>query len=126
MSFAQRLTVALTTAADGSATAYSDPVTGKVSQIRYVKPASGGFDDGSTITLTNETTGETIWSEANVNASATRAPRQPTHTTAGVASLYAAAGTGVGDKIALAADRIKIVIASGGNTKTATFYVIME
>jgi hypothetical protein len=126
MSYATRQTITLTTAADGSATAFSDPIVGKIAQIRYVKPASGGFDDGSTITMTNETTGEAIWAESNVNASATRAPRQPTHSAAGVASLYAAAGTAVNDKIAIAQDRIKIVIASGGNTKAATFHIILE
>lgn len=123
MSFAQRLTVSLVTAVDGSATAFSDPVTGKISQIRYVKT---DFADGSTITMTAETTGEAIWAETNVNASATRAPRQATHTTAGAASLYAAAGTAVNDKIAVVNDRIKVVIASGGNTKSATFYITVE
>lgn len=123
MSYAQRLTVPVTTATDGSATVYSDPAMGKVSQIRYVKT---DFADGSSITVTNETTGETIWAESNVNASATRTPRQPTHSTAGVAALYAAAGSAVNDKIAVAGDRIKIVIASGGNTKSATFYIVLE
>lgn len=124
MSHAQRLVVAVTTIADGSATAYSEgPVTGKISQIRYVKT---DFDNGSTFTITSEATGETIWAESGVNASATRAPRQATHSTAGVAALYAAAGTAVNDKIALANDRIKIVIAAGGNVKTGTFHFVIE
>jgi len=124
MSYAQRLVVAVTTAADGSATVYSDgPVTGKVSQIRYVKT---DFADGSTITVTSEATGETIWTEANVNASATRAPRQATHSTDGAAALYAAGGVAVNDKIALANDRVKIVIAAGGNVKSGVFHVAME
>jgi hypothetical protein len=123
MSYARRLTVNVTTAADGSATAYSDPIDyGLLSQIRYVK---GNFDDGSTITVTAEATGETLWTESAVNASATRAPRQPTHSTAGAASLYAAAGTAVTDKIAIVSDRIKIVIAAGGNTKTGTFIFVL-
>ncbi|CAB4196181.1 hypothetical protein UFOVP1299_60 [uncultured Caudovirales phage] len=123
MSYARRLIVAVTTAADGSATAYSEPITsGTLSQIRYVKT---DFADGSTFTITSEATGETLWTEAAVNASATRAPRQPTHTTAGVASLYAGAGTAVNDKIALASDRIKVVIASGGDTKIGAFHFLM-
>lgn len=126
MSYARRLTVAVTTAADGSATAYSDPVDyGSLSQVRYVKPGSGGFADGSTFTITSEATGEGLWSETGVNASATRAPRQATHSTLGAAALYAAAGTAVNDKIALANDRIKIVIAGGGAVKTATFHFVM-
>lgn len=123
MSYAERHAVAVTTAADGSATAYSPVVTGKLSQIRYVKT---DFADGSTFTITSEATGETLWSESAVNASATRAPRQATHSTAGAAALYAAGGAAVNDKIALANDRIKIVIASGGATKTGTFHFILE
>ena len=123
MSQASREVVAVVTAADGSATAYSGVVTGKVSSIRYVKT---DFADGSTFTITAEATGESIWSETGVNASATRAPRQATHSTSGVASLYAAAGQAVNDKIALANDRVKIVIAAGGNVKSGTFHIVIE
>lgn len=123
MSFIQRFAVPVTTAADGSATVYSDHFTGKVDTVRYVKT---DFADGSTITVTVESTGEAVWAESNVNASATRAPRQATHSIVGAASLYAAAGAAVTDKIALANDRLKFVIASGGNTKAATFYVVVE
>lgn len=123
MSYAKRVVVPVTTAADGSATAYSEVVTGKLSQIRYVKT---DFDNGSTFTITSEATGETLWAETGVNASATRATRQATHTTAGVASLYAAAGLAVNDKIALADDRIKIVIAAGGNVKSGAFHFVLE
>ena len=123
MSYARRLVVPVTTIADGSATVYSEVLTGKLSQIRYIKT---DFADGSTITITAEATGETLWTEAAVNASATRAPRQATHSTAGAAALYAGAGTAVNDKIALADDRIKIVIAAGGNTKSGAFHFVIE
>jgi len=122
MSYAERHTVAVTTVADGSATAYSPVVTGKVSQIRYVKT---DFADGSTFTITSEATGETIWTETGVNASATRAPRQATHSTAGAAALYAAAGQAVNDYVRLAQDRVKIVIVNGGNVATGTFHIVM-
>lgn len=123
MSYAERHVVEVTTAADGSATAYSPTVTGKLSQIRYVK---NDFAAGVDFTITAEATGETLWAENDVNASATRAPRQATHSTAGVAALYAGSGTAVNDKIALANDRIKIVIASGGNATRGTFHIVME
>jgi hypothetical protein len=123
MSFARRLSVAVTTASDGSATALSEPIDyGLLSQIRYVKT---DFADNSTFLITSEATGETLWSESNVNASATRAPRQPTHSTLGAASLYAAAGQAVNDKIAIANDRIKIVISAGGNAKSGTFHFLL-
>ncbi len=123
MSYARRLPVTVTTAADGSATAYSAPIDyGLLSQIRYVKT---DFADGSTFLITSEATGETLWSESNVDVSATRAPRQPTHSTLGAAALYAAAGQAVNDKIAIVQDRIKIVISSGGNVKTGVFHFLL-
>lgn len=123
MSYARRLSVSVTTAADGSATAFSDPIDyAQLSQIRYVKT---DFANGSTFTITAEGTGETLWSESSVNASATRAPRQATHGTDGAASLFAAGGAAVQDKISIVNDRIKIVIASGGNVKTGTFIFLL-
>lgn len=116
----QRYAVTVTTAADGSATAYSDPVNGLLSQIRYVKT---DFADGSTITITSDETGETLWGETGVNASTTRAPRQATHSTAGAASLYAGGGAAVNDRIAVTG-KIKIVVASGGNAKTGVFHFV--
>ncbi|MDP2989150.1 MAG: hypothetical protein Q8O57_01110 [Kiritimatiellota bacterium] len=122
----KRLTVALTTDTNGAATGYTSVFSGRVSQIRYVKPVSGGFSDGVDFTITLEATGETVWAEDNVNASATRAPRQATHSTAGVAALFAGSGTAVNDKIVAAADRVKIVVASGGSVTTGTFHVTVE
>jgi hypothetical protein len=121
MSYVQRLTVAVTTDGAGAATAYSGPVTGLLSQIRYVKD---DFDDGVDFTITSEATGETLWTQLNVNASVTVAPRQATHDGAGLASLYAAAGEPIEDKIGLANDRVKIVIASGGALKNGTFHFV--
>lgn len=123
MSYIRKLTVAVTTASDGSATVYSEVFTGKISQIRYVKT---DFANGVDFTITVDGTGEGVWTESNVDASATRAPRQATHGVDGAASLYASGGTAVQVPIAVAHDRIKIVIASGGDTKTGTFYILVE
>jgi hypothetical protein len=128
MSYAERHSVTFQTAADGSATAFiggpdgAGVLSGRVVNLVYTKT---DFADGSTFTLTSEATGQSIWSESSVNASAVRAPRQPTHGTTGAAALYAAAGTAVNDFIVLAGDRIKIVIASGGSVKTGMFTVVM-
>jgi hypothetical protein len=62
----------------------------------------------------------------NFNASVTVAPRQAIHDTAGVAGLYAAGGSAVLDKIALANDRVKIVVAQGGVSTSGTFHIVME
>lgn len=122
MSFVQRLAIPITTDGSGDATAYSPVVTGLVSQIRYVKT---DFVDGVDFTVTSEATGETIWAETNVNASATRAPRQAAHTTAGAAALYASGGEAVLVPIGVAGDRIKIVVASGGASKTGTVHIVL-
>ncbi|MBX9877627.1 MAG: hypothetical protein K2Y22_04145 [Candidatus Obscuribacterales bacterium] len=127
MSYAQRFTVDLVTDASGAATGYTSiPVTGKISHIRYVKDGSTPFSDGVDFAITGEESGENIWTENDVNASKQVAPRQATHSNAGVASLYAAGGTAVQDKIAIANERVKIVIASGGNTKSGRFIVVVD
>lgn len=122
----RRYKVTVTTAADGTATAYSPKISGKVHSITYEKAASNAFADGVDFALTAEATGEGLWTEQNVNASATRAPRGPVHSPAGVAALYATGGTAVTDKVALGGDRVKIVIAQGGNAKRGTFHILVD
>ena len=121
MSNAERNTVTVVTDASGDATAYSPVVTGRILSIRYV---ATDYTAGVDFTITAEATGETIWTELNVNASKKVAPRQATHSTAGVAALYAAGGTAVNDYVTLALDRVKIVIAQGGANKTGAFHII--
>lgn len=121
--YARRFSVTVTTDASGDATAYSDPIDyGLLSQVRYVK---NNFEDTVDFAITAEGTGETLWSQSNVTASVTKAPRQPIHGTDGVASLFAASGLPVQDKIAIVNDRIKIVIAQGGNAKSGTFHFVL-
>lgn len=121
----RRYELAVTTAADGTATAYFPRVRGFVEQIQYVKPGSGNFDDGVDFAITGETTGQGIWTEANVNASATKAPRLPTHTLVGVAATLDGTVAALA-KIALSAERVKVVIAQGGNAKSGTFYLTVS
>lgn len=120
--YIERFVVPVVTAADGTATAYTPTVTGRVLSIRYVKT---DFANGVDFTITAEATGETIWTQNDVNASATVAPRQATHSTAGAAALYAAAGAAVNDHITLANDRVKIAIASGGVVASGAFHVLI-
>lgn len=123
----RRVTVSVTTAADGTATAYSHRgVRGEIMQCEYVKHGSTPFDDGVDFTIEGEATGVDIWVQSNVNASAVVAPRQAQHSTAGVASLYAAGGTAVQVPVALANDRIKVGIAAGGNAKLGTFHFLVR
>lgn len=119
----RRETVAVTTASDGSATKYSRYLSGKVTAIHYLKT---DFADGVDFTITAEATGETLWTQSDVNSAAAKYPRAAVHSTVGVAALYASAGTAVTDLIRLGNDRVKIVIGSGGNVKSGTFIIIME
>jgi hypothetical protein len=123
MSYAERHSLTLTTDASGDATGYIPVAYGKLSQIRYVKT---DYADGVVFAIIAESTGETLWSETAVNASKTVAPRQPTHDTLGDVALYSGDGQAVLDKIAIAQDRVKIVVSSGGDKKSGTFHVVVE
>ena len=118
----RRFVVSVTTASDGTATAYSPYLSGYIHEIHYIKT---DYADGVDFTITAEATGETIWTQSDVNAAAVKAPRQATHSTAGVAALYASGGTAVNDRIALGRDRVKIAIAHGGNAKTGAFHIVV-
>lgn len=119
----RKFTVPVETAADGSATAYSPYLSGYVESIQYVKT---DYADGVDFTITAEATGETIWTQSDVNAATVKRPRAATCSTAGVAAVYAAGGTAVNDRIALGRDRVKIVLASGGNAKSGAFVIAVD
>lgn len=118
----RRHIVPVTTDASGDATAYSTWISGQIMSISYVKT---DFADGVDFAITIDGTGEGLWTEENVNASTRRYPRGATHTTAGVAALYAADGLPVLDRIAIARDRVKIVVANGGNAKSGAFHIVV-
>ena len=123
----RRYKVTVTTAADGTATAYAPKTSGEIHSIQYVKDGTAAaFTDGVDFTITSEAASEGIWTEANVNASAVRYPRAPTHSQAGVPALYAAGGTAVSARIAIGGDRVKIAIAQGGNAKRGSFHILVE
>ena len=119
----KRYKVTVTTASDGTATAYTPRLSGKIMQIEYVKT---DYANGVDFTITGEATDIGLWTESDVNASAVRAPRQPTHSQAGAAALYASGGVDVLAPIALANDRVKIVLAQGGSAKVGVFHVVVE
>lgn len=119
----RRFVVTAVTDASGDAEVYSPHLSGALISFRYVKT---DFDAGVDFVVTAEGTGQTLWSEEDVDASATRYPRAGLHDTAGVASLYAALGEAVNGKIVLAADRVKVVVSSGGDTKTGVFHITVD
>lgn len=123
----RRHIVSLTSAADGSGTGYTPKISGTIRAIHYIKDGGANpYANGVDFAITAETTGEGIWTESDVNASKACYPRAGTHSTVGVASLYAAAGTAVNDAIRLGNDRVKIVLAQAGNAKVGAFHIVVE
>ncbi len=110
------------TASDGSATVYTANTKGKLHSVAYLKT---DFADGVDFAITVEDTGEGVWTESNVNAATVRKPRAPVHSQVGVALNYADTFP-IGDKVGLASDRFKIVIAQGGNVKSGDFVFLLE
>jgi len=118
MSFIRTVDVTLTTNSSGAATGYTPPVNGFLLKASYIKV---DFADGIDFTITAETNALPILARTDQNTAAIFNPREATHDVLGAASLYAAAGEPVEGLIPLANERIKVVVAQGGDTKTGTF-----
>lgn len=108
--------VNITTDASGDATAYSDPIAGKLHAIIYTKD---DFTDGVDFTITDEDTGATLWTETNQNASIVDYPR------------LIAQGSNGADLTGwyvepIVTGRVKIVVGSGGDTKSGSFEFVYE
>jgi len=114
----ERHVVAITTAVGGAKTAYTTKlVNGRILAISYIK---GDFDDGVDFTITTELTLQNLWVQSDVNATAMVYPFVRTNDQN---------GGGTTDpkytRIVAARERVKIVIASGGDEKSGTFHVLV-
>ena len=110
-------TVTLVSDGAGAGTAYSPYISGHVESIQYVKT---DYTDGVDFTITTETSLRNVWVDTNINATETVCPKELNDGTDG-ADL-----TGVYDHIRCFDERVKIVIAAGGDTKSGTFTVFYE
>ncbi len=120
--YAEVKSISLTTNASGAATAYSEVVTGRILAIRYEKPSSGSFVDGVDFTITLEKTAEAIVTLTDCNASANFYPRVQVHDASGVGATTD--GTRLlREPVVAVNDRVKVVVASGGDTKAGTIHV---
>lgn len=119
----RRLVVHVTTAGNGTATAYSPYFSGRLTAIHYVKT---DFANGVDFAITKDVAGDTLWAEDNVNATKHCYPRAANHSTAGAALVYVAAGTAVMDLIRMSQDRAKIAIVQGGGATTGVFHFVVE
>lgn len=114
--------IAVTSDASGDATVYSGRTyNGYLHSIIYTKD---DFADTVDFTITTESN-INLWTEANVTASKTVHPRAASHSAAGVAATYD--GTrAVLVPVAIAGERIKVVVANAGNATSGTFTVFVE
>lgn len=127
MSWITRHVVDVTTNGSGDGTGYSSvPVAGAIHTIRYVADGSAPFDNTADVTVTAETSGLTILTVTNLAATATWMPRPPVQDEAAADALFAAGGTKLRDRAVVAQERVKVVVAQGGATKSGRFHVYIE
>lgn len=115
--YVQRHTVEITTAVGGAGTGYTPVVNGRVLAISYVKD---DFAAGVDFMITTETTLQNLWAGTDVNATAMVYPYVRTNDQS---------GGGTTDpkytQIVAGGERVKIVIANGGDEKSGTFHVLV-
>ena len=123
----KKYTVAITTAADGSATARTPVVSGYLRAIAYVPHATTPIDTNGDVVITANTSGLAILTITNIGTTAFSVhPRAATVGVTNAASLYAAGGAAVNTEIPVADEAIKIVVADGADTKSGTFFVYVD
>ena len=125
MGYIANLTVTLTTDASGDASGFTQIGNGRILRVEFVKPGSGGFATTVDFTITTDSGSLAVLSVSDVTASTAWHPRQPTHDTSGVASLYASSGEPVESDIPIFNDRIKVVVAQGGDTLVGTLNILV-
>jgi hypothetical protein len=108
----------ITTAADGSATVYlGSRLRGRVHAIQYV---IGTLDAGTDLVITGETTGVAILTDSPA-ASEWFYPRAFAN-----AVTTGAAGTVAQEDVHVLNERIKVIVAQGGNTLTGTIRAFID
>ena len=120
--YVERHNIDLTTDGDGAATGYSPRVTGRILNVIYTKT---DFANGVDFTITAEDSGLSILAKENVDASATFAPMQSAHDQTGTAWAVTDQNDPWPLPIVLVNERVKVVVASGGATKTGTVTVVI-
>lgn len=124
--YVERYEVTIPTDGSGNGTGFTPTVQGVVRAIRYVPDVSTPYDTGTDFTITGEVSGLAILTVTNVGVAALDFyPRAAVVTVVNAAALYAAGGTAVLDLIALAGERIKIVVVQGTASKTGKFHVFI-
>lgn len=119
MMIPRRTSITITTAADGSATVYSDKISGFIEMVGVVV---GTLTTGFDFTLTTETTLQTLLAETAPGDAEIFYPRQLVNSAAdgALGSQLIQYGTPIAN------ERIKCVVANGGNAKTGSLTIIYQ
>lgn len=116
----QEVSATITTNASGAATVYlGTSLTGRVHAIKY---APGTLDTGAGLVVTGETTAVPIITKASAGTSTVwYYPRAFANKV-----TDGAAFTDVTEDVRILRERIKVVVASGGNTLTGTITAYVD
>jgi hypothetical protein len=120
-------TVSILTNASGDFSTTIACPGGKLLQYRYVVDPSIPLATGASITVSGATSGFAYIAQTNIGTSSfTKAPRYPTHDSAGAALLYASGGTPASDAAFIGGEQLNVVVAAGGNAKAGKLYIWTE
>lgn len=117
MAFPQVATVTVTVDGSGDGTGYTENIRGSILAVQYVKD---NYADTADFTISTEESLQNVWVDTNITASETVYPKILNDGTTG-ADL-----TGVYDHIRAYNERVKVVVAGGGNATSGTFKVYYE
>jgi len=123
MTYIERHIINLVSDSSGDATGYTPVINGKISNVIYNKT---DFADTVDIAVTLEATGQNVWTEENVTASKTVAPRQKVHDEDGFGLATDPGGGAKINHICGAEDRVQVTVANAGDTKSGQFIIVME
>lgn len=125
----KKYSVTVTTESDGTAEAFIDEpsgtgrkITGKIHALIYTKV---DYADTVDFTITLEGTGEGVWTQLNRTATQKVYPRVPVHDQVGGAVTYDGSNE-IYERLEMVQDRIKIVLAQGGDTKSGAFALVVD
>ncbi len=121
----RRASLTITTDVDGNGIGYLVSVgsgvdCGYIRAIRYVK---NNYDNGVGVVITGEISGIAILTIANMNATVTKFPRGSASKQVDGTDAEYASGYPVKVLIPIVNERIKVVVSSGGDTKTGLFHI---
>lgn len=119
------ITVAIATDGDGDFSTVTPEAFGRLLQYRYVVDGTSPLATGTDIDIVGTTTGFVYVNQDNIGTSSfTKAPRQPTHDSAGVASeTDDTTGEPVEDYMFIGGESLTVTIDEGGASKVGTLYL---